>query len=135
MKNKIKLTSRRKAVLKAVEDSVLPLNAEEIFKILKKKMDQATVYRSLSHLEKNNLLKGFTIFCSEEGAVRYYNRNTDGHLHYLHCENCHSFTKLPEICTFERTRKSIEEKYKFIVKSHTMYLSGTCAGCHAGHSE
>ena len=118
----------RRSILDVVEQSRAPLSAHDIFQSIGETTAFSTVYRALWFLEEQEKIDGFFLSCSECGTERYYISRSLGHVHFFHCENCHSFINIGE-CFFEPVRASLEKKYRFSVKHHSFHLSGICSDC------
>jgi Fe2+ or Zn2+ uptake regulation protein len=123
----------RQTILGIVETSCSPLSAHDIFKSIQGTTAFSTVYRALWYLEEQEKIEGFFVSCSQCGRERYYTRRSSGHVHFFHCEICHSFSPVAE-CLLDPLKKSIEKKHGFIIRHHSIQLSGVCSGCRgAGH--
>jgi len=123
------LTPKRRLVLDIIESSVRPLSSQEIHMLREESLNLATVYRTLTYLEKNNLIEAFSLFSESRGTVRYYFRRNHPHLHFFFCRSCQSFTPFHD-CTFsQEAREEIEAKYQHKIESHVLYFTGICRAC------
>jgi len=121
-----KATPARLAILEVLSKNKLPMDAESIFKKLKnKKINEATVYRTLSSLEEGEILKRVDL----RKNSAYFELNTEHH-HHIVCTNCN------ELEDFEN--KEIEKVLEHIVlksskfkniKEHSLELFGLCRAC------
>lgn len=118
----------RQNIFDIVERSDSPLSAHNIFELINGKTAFSTVYRALWYLEEQEKIDGFFLSCNECGNERYYISRALGHVHFFHCEKCHSFINVGE-CFFEPVRKSLEKKFGIAVKHHSLHLSGLCSKC------
>ncbi|MBW1635606.1 MAG: transcriptional repressor [Deltaproteobacteria bacterium] len=126
------LTPKRRLVLDVIESSAHPLSSQEIYLLKEGSLNLATVYRTLTYLEKNNLIEAFSLFSESVGTVRYYFRRNHPHLHFFFCKSCHSFTPYHD-CTFsQQAREEIEKKYEHQIDSHVLYFTGICRECREG---
>ena len=125
-KNGLKLTTPRRAILRALVDRHGPFTAEEIHKLITKRIcDLATVYRTLGSLEEARIIKRCDF---GDGSSRYeLAESDDKHHHHIICNQCKSIeviddTGLEEIDRFARNRG-------FTNISHTLEFFGTCPRC------
>jgi Fur family transcriptional regulator, ferric uptake regulator len=123
-----KLTKKRQVVLDTIDQSQLPITAQDIFASLQSQMDLATVYRTLTYLEQARLIEGFAMNSNSQGAMRYYYRLEHPHRHFLYCEECNQFTPF-EDCVLASSKKKIEKKYKYKINTHVLYFTGVCGEC------
>ncbi len=123
-----RLTTKRKLVLEKIESSDLPLHAGVIHKTLKNRVNLATIYRTLQYLEHHGLVDAFTIPCSQEGTIRFYHKKTKNHVHFFHCESCHTFISLP-VCTLDKVLSKSKELRGGKMNSHVLYCMGICPKC------
>lgn len=125
-KSHLKLTEPRKAILQALVDQHGPFTAEEIHKLISKRIcDQATVYRSLTSLEDAGILRRVEF---GDGSSRYeLSARDDSHHHHLICTGCKRIEIIddPDIEEIDRFAK----KRGFSDISHTLEFFGTCPQC------
>jgi Fur family ferric uptake transcriptional regulator len=125
-KSSLKLTEPRRAILKALVEDHGPFTAEEIHKIVTKKIcDLATIYRSVTSLLEVGILRRVEF---GDDSSRYELASLDeSHHHHLICNQC----KRVEIVDDEE----LEEIDRFAKKrgysniSHTLEFFGTCPKC------
>ncbi|MDX9898186.1 MAG: transcriptional repressor [Spirochaetia bacterium] len=122
------MTKARSAVMDVLVQAGQPLSASGVMEAIEGSCDQATVYRSLHHLEEAGLAESFVLYCSEHGIERYYASCHSAHRHWFHCESCHRFIDLGE-CRMDGLVSEFESDLGLSVTRHTMYLSGLCAAC------
>jgi Fur family ferric uptake transcriptional regulator len=118
----------RKKILEYVSDSDMPVRAHDILTVIKEPIAFSTVYRALWYLEENNLVEGLSLSCEKCGKDRYYISRTKGHLHFFHCDMCHSFNSISE-CILDRKKNEMERKYGFRIDHHSLSFSGLCSSC------
>lgn len=122
------LSDHRKRLLSLLQGNSLPLSAQNIYERVSSEMNLATVYRGLQYLEKEHLVRSFTVECDHEGASRFYTLDQEPHLHYFHCTRCHQFFPLEE-CGLETIIQNFQVKTGHTVQGHSFNLSGTCNTC------
>lgn len=122
------MTKARSAVMDVLLKADEPLSASGVLEAIGGSCDQATVYRSLHHLEDAALAESFVLYCSEHGIERYYASVHSAHRHWFHCEACHRFVDLGA-CRMDGLVAQFESELGLSVTRHTMYLSGLCAAC------
>ncbi|HEY5588281.1 MAG TPA: Fur family transcriptional regulator [Candidatus Paceibacterota bacterium] len=130
-KNGQKITPARLSILNIFIKNKIPLCALDIYKeLLKDKkinnINEVTVYRNLSSLEKSGIIK---IVNLRRDAV-YFEMNNDHH-HHIVCTNCGLIEDFKENKNIEKLLEQIAEKStKFKnIKEHSLELFGTCKVC------
>ncbi len=126
-----KVTQARIAILNLFLKSKFPLSALDIYKeIIKnnkiKKINEVTIYRTLSSLEKSEILKKINL---RRDSV-YFELNNDHH-HHIICTSCGLLEDFKENKDIEKLLENIIEKStKFKkVKEHSLELFGICKVC------
>lgn len=122
------LSAKRKTILDTLNHADSPMTAKEIFDIHKQAINLATVYRALGYLEKSHLIEAFTLVCSKEGVVRFYHRKTEPHVHFFHCEECHTFIPV-DSCPLAALHNTMTPDSGHVVNTHTLYFTGICKLC------
>ena len=123
-KHRLKLTEPRRAILQALIDSHGPFTAEEIFKIITKRVcDVATVYRCVTSLEEAGILRR----CEFGDGIARYELAGATHHHHIICNEC----KRIEIVEDDELEKidSFARKRGFSDISHTLEFFGICPKC------
>ena len=112
------------------EKSKLPLAAQGIYIQLKKlrkgkNVDEVTVYRNLTKLEEDGILKRVNL---RKDAI-YYELNIDDH-HHIICTNCGRVEDF-EVCDMDQLiKKTVAQASHFKnVREHTLELFGVCNTC------
>ena len=129
--NSLKLTGQRKNILDLLADnSEKHLAADEVHKLLlenNEKVGIATIYRTLSLLEKLGLVCGISL---DDGCIRYQiNDSMEKHQHHhLICERCGKVIDMQDDL-LDLLEKQVNEKYSFVVKNHKVKLYGICKDC------
>lgn len=122
-----KNTKSRKAVIDVLNNSKLPVSAEEIFILIKNSGSTAnlsTVYRTLELLENMGLINKTII---NDGKARY-ELTGDGHKHHLICTNCHKMVPI-DICPIEKLETDVMKKTNYDITGHKLELYGVCPEC------
>lgn len=121
-----KLNKNRKKIIDYIKDYKEPVNAQVIVNFFKNEMDQATVYRNLIYLEKNQYIENFIYNCHDAGTVKFYYQKNDRHHHFLHCKECHHFLAIEEC---NNNMKELEKKNNIKIDNHIIYYTGICNKC------
>jgi Fur family transcriptional regulator, ferric uptake regulator len=116
----------RERILAEIQKSKVPVNARDIHVKIGKKTAFSTIYRGLNFLEKNGRVEGFSLPCEPCGKDRFFIDASRGHVHYFHCEQCHSFMETGG-CTVHIP--DIERKLGVKISHHILVYSGTCNPC------
>ncbi|PYG89048.1 Fur family ferric uptake transcriptional regulator [Ruminiclostridium sufflavum DSM 19573] len=124
----LKNTKHRNAILKVIENSDQPIDAEQIFFELKKKdiaINLSSVYRILESLVSKNLL----IKSNISGANKaLYELNCLKHTHYLICSRCKKMFSV-EGCPLEEYEKKLAAETEFEITGHKLEIYGLCKDC------
>lgn len=125
-KNNLKNTPTRMAILETFCKNDKPITADFIYQKLKKDINEATVYRTLSSFEKCGILKKVDL--RREAICFELNNN---HHHHLVCMKCGRIEDFKENKEIERILEQIVEKStKFKnIKEHSLELFGFCKVC------
>lgn len=124
----IKSTRSRNAMLEILEKSEIPLTAEDIFFILKKKNAStclSTVYRTFEMLTSKGLVIKSNIL--DDGKARYELNHME-HKHHVICVGCHKMISIGE-CPFSEFEKMLKKKIGFDVIGHKFEIYGYCQDC------
>ncbi|GAB4536044.1 MAG: transcriptional repressor [Thermodesulfovibrionia bacterium] len=124
----LKQTEQRKEILRIFLKTEKHLTAEELYRLVKKKIPSigfSTIYRTLKLLCECELCRELKL---EDGTVRY--EHLYGHEHHDHiiCIRCGKFIEVvdPEI---ERLQERLAEREGFILKGHKLLMYGICKEC------
>jgi len=121
-----KCTPTRLSIIEIFLNNSKPISADFIFNKLKKKIDEATVYRSLSSFEKSGILRRVDL---RKEAI-HFELNNDHH-HHLVCVKCGIIEDFKENNEIEKILGRIVEKssrFK-IINEHSLELFGVCSRC------
>jgi len=122
-----RLSGFRKEIVSLLDVRGIPLSVKDIHSACGES-DLSTVYRALEYLESAGMVKALAIPCGC-GQSRYYYTGKD-HIHYLHCEECHSFIPIP--CSgMKKREEDIRSNYNFDVTEHVLLFFGKCGSCKA----
>lgn len=123
-------TRARKIILEMLRKSKAPVDARYIYKKIQnlentKKINEVTVYRTLTSFEKDGLLRRVDL---RKDAV--YFELSENHHHHMVCTKCDTVEdfKNPEI---EKILKRVAEKssrFKQLTE-HSLELFGLCSKC------
>jgi Fur family ferric uptake transcriptional regulator len=121
----LKLTEPRKIILLALSENHGPFTAEEVHKLISKKVcDQATVYRSLTSLEEVGILRR----CEFGDGLARFELSEDGqHHHHIICNECKRVEIIDEDEIEEIDRFARKRGFSNI--SHILEFFGTCPQC------
>jgi Fe2+ or Zn2+ uptake regulation protein len=123
----LKCTPPRMMILEVFYKIEKPMKAENIYQKLKNKIDEATVYRTLSSFEKVGLIRQVNL--RKESS--YFELNNDHH-HHIVCEKCGEIEDFKESKEIEKILGRIVEKssrFK-IINEHSLELFGVCSKCY-----
>jgi len=126
----LKYSKQREEILNYLQNTTAHPTAEQIYQDLKHTMPSlslATVYRNLNLLQELNMVSKL-----DTGApVDRFDANIKSHAHFI-CDVCHEvfdiFTDLVDLKKFKHDMGK-----DFTVKSHRLYLYGTCEKCNIGN--
>lgn len=121
-----RLTSTRRAILRAIADAATPLTIEEIGDQVPD-IGRATVFRTVKLLHELGAICRVTL---ENHGIRYV-VSTSSHHHHLVCSSCGSVQEFasPQL---DQAIHEEAEALDFELSSHTVELYGTCSVCRAG---
>lgn len=132
-----KLTPQRRAILDMViRNEGSHLTCEEIYDLVKKECPEiglATVYRTVQLLEELGVICKLDL---NDGCSRYelIHEEENHQHHHLVCMKCN---KVIEVQTdlLEELEHSIENKYMFTIKNHSVKFYGICSECNEDKSK
>ncbi len=123
----LKHSAQRELVLKALFDASSHLTPEEIYQKVKEEnpsIGLATVYRTLSFLEKEKMISSISF--GSEG--KKYELNRGDHHDHMICVRCGKIIEFFDE-ELERLQEEIAKKSGFELLSHQMNLYGVCDEC------
>lgn len=118
-----RVTSTRRAVLRAIAETGVPLTIEEIVERVPD-IGRATVFRTVKLLVELGVICRVVL---ENGGIRYV-VSASGHHHHLVCSSCGSVTEFssPEL---DQAIHEEAEVAAFQLSAHTVELYGACIRC------
>ena len=123
-RSKLRITEPRKAILQVLIAHHGPYTAEELHKkFIKKICDLATVYRSVTSLEKAQIIRKCEF---GDGSARYELADKHHH-HHVICTSCKKIEVLDDCELNEIDR--FARKRGFSGVSHSLEFFGTCPAC------
>lgn len=125
-KSKLKLTDARIAILKVLVDHHGPFTVDEIqHHVPKKTCDLATIYRTLTSLDAENIVRRCEF---GDGVSRFeLSEHGDAHHHHLICNKCKSIEIIDD-CELEGLDR-IAKKHGFTEVTHVLEFFGLCQKC------
>ena len=124
--NKLKTTRARLLILSILDSNHKPFSVVELVKILKTKIDQATIYRNLLSLEKASLVRRIDL----KDDKAYFEIIDEHDHHHIICNNCGLIEDFYGCNINELTNKALHKSKQFAkVSDHSMELFGICKKC------
>lgn len=125
--NSLKVTDARIAILEALSETAIPLDAQMLLEKIEEKhikADPATVFRIVNVLKDKGITKEIHL---NEGRVRYELSTIPEHHHAI-CTQCGKIEDV-SYCSIPSLEKEIEKSSGFIVKKHSLEFFGICKKC------
>ncbi len=127
--NKLKFTSQREIILYTLYNNTEHFTSEDLYMLIKKEYPEltvgiATVYRTLTLLEENELVSSISL--GTQGK-KYEIANKPHHDHII-CDTCGKIVEF-ENEEIEELQHTIATKSGFKLTNHIMQLYGICAEC------
>lgn len=126
--NGLKSTKHRLEILNILDNTNLPLSAEQLFLNMQKKdisINFSTVYRTLDILVSKELVNKQTVV-GNNLALYEYNKNI--HKHYLICIGCKKIQTI-EGCPLNNYENELSMKTDFEITGHRLDIYGYCPKC------
>lgn len=121
----LKKTKTREEVLSLLNNTLVPLSANEIFENLcNKGVTLSSIYRTLDTFTKNDIVLKET----NPQGVAMYSTKKDNHTHILECKACHKKTPL-DYCPYHKANEIIKSKHDFVADEENIIIYGTCKDC------
>lgn len=124
----LKNTKHRSSILDILEQSSVPITAEDIFLRLKENdisISLSTVYRILETLVSKELVIKSSINNESKASFEI---NRMEHKHHLVCVGCKKMVSI-DGCPFEEFEKTIQGTDGFDITGHKLEIYGFCADC------
>jgi len=131
-----KLTPQRRAVVDIIiENEGNHLTVEEIYDEVKKECPEiglATVYRTVQLLDELGVICKISLNdgCNRYELIHEYENHQH---HHLICSECGKIIEV-EGDLLDSLESSIQKKYNFIVKNHSVKFFGVCSDCTKNNS-
>lgn len=127
----VRLTSRRRALLKILEEADQHLDAAALLEVAQQQMkiDRATVYRTLELFKREGLIDELDLM-HLRGEMHYYEvRTGKEHFHFA----CFGCGRVEEISTplFEQLKREIGREKGFTIQTARLEIGGYCTECAA----
>ncbi len=131
----VRLTSRRRALLKILEEADRHLDAASLIETAQKQMeiDRATVYRTLDLFKREGLIDELDLM-HLRGEMHYYEvRTAKEHFHFA----CFGCGRIEEISTplFEQLKREVGKEKGFTIQTARLEIGGYCARCAASAAQ
>lgn len=128
----IRLTWQRKVILDVIESASTHLHASDILHLAKerdKRIDRATVYRTLALLKEHGLVDELDLLHLDGTEHHYEVREGSGHIH-IGCRRCGKIIEF-ETDFVEIIERQIRESTGCEVESMRIEVSALCPDCRA----
>lgn len=124
----LKLTRQRTIILKQVLNTTDHFDADEIYEVVREKqlcISRATVYRTLSHIEKCDLIRKL----EPVNGRSYYEHLLSKKQHeHIYCTQCGKIIEFSDSIMEERIRK-VSGLKGFTIANHAFQIFGICDDC------
>ncbi len=116
---------RTKIIQMLLKEKCLMSQADILAEFKKQKMDpdRSTIFREITFLTRNNIVKKNVI-----SGIDYHEIPQDHH-HHLVCLNCNSIKKIDIGDHLKTQERQISMKNKFNIISHSLEFYGYCRDC------
>jgi Fe2+ or Zn2+ uptake regulation protein len=125
----VRLTSKRKALLKILENADQHLDAAGLLKAAQQHMeiDRATVYRTIDLLKREGLIDELDLM-HLRGEMHYYEARTDKEHFHFACFGC---GKIEEVSTplFDELLHRVAKDGGFQIEAARLEIGGYCSVC------
>lgn len=124
----LRVTEARRALLRALAQSRVPLAVEELHrKVGAGRADRVTLYRSLEAFEGAGIVRRHPL---EKGRALYALGTEGHHHHHLVCKRCGAIERLPT-CDAGAVEAAARAR-GYTDLSHVLEISGVCPRCAHG---
>ncbi len=123
----LKQTKARIAVLSALEESKVPMDASEIHKQIQKSnsdVDLATIYRILEKFEASGIAHRVNL----NKDRFHYELLSLPHHHHVVCKVCGKVQDIQD-CDLSTVEQSVKENLGFAIQNHRLEFFGFCKNC------
>ena len=119
------LTKTRQRVFNALADSDT-LTMAQLTRKLSRKMDRASIYRTIDLFEKLGIVNRLQIGWKYKLEL---SENFAGHHHHATCMQCGKVIAFEESVDLEADIMSLANDLNFLTTNHSLELRGLCATC------
>ncbi len=125
----VRLTSKRRTLLKILEDADQHLDAAGLLKAAKQhmKIDRATVYRTLDLLKREGLIDELDLM-HLRGEMHYYEARTGKEHFHLACFGCGRIEEV-SMPLLEQLKGQVCRERKFQIETARLEIGGYCSDC------
>ncbi len=122
----LKATSERLSILEVLDKAKKPLSIKEIREKLRSDAaDQATIYRTIESLRKNNVVRTVNF----EHDHNHYELVDTNHHHHIICEKCGRVEDISK-CDTTNLEKQVARTSGFTkISHHSLEFFGLCKSC------
>ena len=120
----MKFTKLRKEVLEIIDNSEKIISIKNIWNELDPQPNITSVYRSIDHLENNDLIQSISI----SGIKYLISMKKKGHGHFIICKECKEVTNFDD-CVISSLQKKLQKDLNYNITSHVLYFEGYCSDC------
>lgn len=129
-KAQLKVTPKRKAIIRFLLQNDKCFTPDEIWKVLRKKFGHLglpTIYRNLKELENTGILVRI-IRPDQRFHYAICRLGSEKKHHHFVCERC-GRVKEVDFCNFKNIAEVIEKKLNSRIISHFLQVEGLCSQC------
>ncbi len=123
--NKASLTRPRQVVFELLQDQE-PQSIKELIKKSNRRIDRASIYRTLRLFEKLGVVQRVSTGWKHEFEL---SDAFAGHHHHLHCASCGQTFSLEAGPMLETMIDSVAAKAQFYPRTHQLEIYGLCQKC------
>lgn len=122
-----KLTDQRRLIIEAFNENPGHHTAQEIFDLVKEKLNGinfSTIYRNLELLNTLEIINKLQI----ESGISHYELHGSGHHHHIICKKCGA-TREIDICPYKNLEEEQLNAIGFKATDHKFEIYGYCSRC------
>lgn len=124
----LKNTKNRNFLFAVLENTEVPLTAEDIYLKLREKgvsINLSTVYRILDIFVSKELITRSSLSDNKKNIYELYKQENKHRLVCISCKKVQTLNK----CPLEKFEKELEKEINFDITSHKLELYGYCQEC------
>jgi Fur family ferric uptake transcriptional regulator len=127
----VRLTTKRKTLLKILEEADQHLDAASLLKAAQQHMeiDRATVYRTLDLLKREGLIDELDLM-HLRGEMHYYEARTGKEHFHLACLECGRIEEV-SMPIFDELKRQVSKDRGFQIETARLEIGGYCPECAA----